>query len=644
MKYNSSNLPLQCMMTQSTCYRGTRKMTVLGVLWHSTGANNPTLKRYVQPDDNAKNRDELIKKIGKNVYGNDWNHIEHQAGLNCWIGKLADGSVTTVQTMPWDYRPWGCGSGSKGSCNNGWIQFEICEDGLSDKDYFNKVYKEACEITAYLCKMFNIDPNGTVTLNGVKVPTILCHADSHSLGLGSNHGDVNHWFPKFGKSMKTAREDVAKLIATSQPSVNVKSYKVVTSINRYSSAADAKSQKNSPGKYDPGTYYIYSKYPDGIDGMLNISKDSSGNSAGSWINPSENKKAEPVKKLYRVRISWEDAKSQIGAYSILSNAKATADANASQGYKVFDSSGKVVYIPEVKQPEKPSEQPEKPVETKPAKPTDPTPAEPIFSTSTDIIGYSDDGSCNKNRVKAIKKITSIYSEFDNKIADAFFEISPIYKIDPMMAISQSILETGWFRFNGSSVKPDQHNYCGLGATGGGVAGAAFDNIEDGVHAQCQHLYAYGCKDELPEGVTLVDPRFKYVTRGKSLTWEGLAGKWAVPGYDTTYSSMQEAIDAGATYGQKILKIRNQLLEQEVTDEEVEEYYNPTVEEPPVVETPEEPKEELPVPDDSQNTENPQEEPTEPNNNDKETQLNTIQSLLIKCIEAIISFIKSIFKK
>lgn len=33
-------------MTQSTCYKGTSKMTVKGVLWHSTGANNPTLKRY----------------------------------------------------------------------------------------------------------------------------------------------------------------------------------------------------------------------------------------------------------------------------------------------------------------------------------------------------------------------------------------------------------------------------------------------------------------------------------------------------------------------------------------------------------------------------------------------------------------------
>ena len=217
MKYNANNKPLVCMQTNSTCYKGTRTMTVLGVLWHSTGANNPNLKRYVQPSDTKPSADNYSKEkwleiLGKNSYGNDWNHTSVQAGLNCWIGKLADGTVTTVQTMPWNYRPWGCGSGSKGSCNNGWIQFEICEDGLTDKNYFEKVYKEACEITAYLCNMYNLDPNGTQTLNGVKVPVILCHADSCDLGLGSNHGDVLHWFKKYGKTMNDVRKDVAALM------------------------------------------------------------------------------------------------------------------------------------------------------------------------------------------------------------------------------------------------------------------------------------------------------------------------------------------------------------------------------------------------------------------------------------------------
>lgn len=215
MKYSDKNKPMVCMMTQSTCYRQTKKIQIKGVLWHSTGANNPTLKRYVQPDDNAADREAMLALLGTNAYKNDWNHKDVQAGLNAWIGKLADGSVAAVQTMPWEYRPWGCGSGSKGSCNNGWIQFEICEDGLNDADYFAKVYKEACELTAYLCRIYGIDPKGSVDLNGVKVPTILCHADSHKLGLGSNHGDVLHWFPKFGKSMESVREDVAALMSAS---------------------------------------------------------------------------------------------------------------------------------------------------------------------------------------------------------------------------------------------------------------------------------------------------------------------------------------------------------------------------------------------------------------------------------------------
>lgn len=213
MKYNENNRPLVCMQTNSTCYKETKTMNIKGVLWHSTGSNNPNLKRYVQPSENDPNYSQLLQLIGKNSNGNDWNHIERQAGLNCWIGKLANGEVTTVQTMPWNYMPMGCGSGKKGSCNNGWIQFEICEDSLADPIYFNKIYQEACEITAYLCKTFNINPLGTVNYNGVVVPTILCHQDSYKLGLGSGHSDVLHWFPKFGKNMDSVRNDVAMILA-----------------------------------------------------------------------------------------------------------------------------------------------------------------------------------------------------------------------------------------------------------------------------------------------------------------------------------------------------------------------------------------------------------------------------------------------
>ncbi len=51
--------------------------------------------------------------------------------------------------------------------------------------------------------------------------------------------------------------------------------------------------------------------------------------------------AEQTAVWYRVRKTWADAKSQKGAFHVLSNAKACADENP--GYSVFDESGKVIY-------------------------------------------------------------------------------------------------------------------------------------------------------------------------------------------------------------------------------------------------------------------------------------------------------------
>ena len=54
--------------------------------------------------------------------------------------------------------------------------------------------------------------------------------------------------------------------------------------------------------------------------------------------------ASDVVKYYRVRKSWEDATSQLGAYTIFANAKAMADKHP--GYEVYDWNGKQVY-PEI---------------------------------------------------------------------------------------------------------------------------------------------------------------------------------------------------------------------------------------------------------------------------------------------------------
>ena len=217
---------IKCYQTHSTWYKGARAGSKpVGVLWHDTDAGNPSLKRYVQPYETDTNYNEMIELLGKNKYNNDWNHIEHEAGLNAWIGLLADGSMATVQAGEWDKHPWGCDGGNKGSCNGyikkdgkttwvdqHWVQFEICDNGYNDEEYFKRAYKEACEFTAYICELYGIDPLGTVMFNGVEVPTILCHADSYKLGLGGNHGDIYSWFKKFGYDMTNVRNDVAALM------------------------------------------------------------------------------------------------------------------------------------------------------------------------------------------------------------------------------------------------------------------------------------------------------------------------------------------------------------------------------------------------------------------------------------------------
>lgn len=55
----------------------------------------------------------------------------------------------------------------------------------------------------------------------------------------------------------------------------------------------------------------------------------------------EDPKVETDKEIYRVRKSWDDAKSQLGAFKSLARAKTLADKNP--GYEVYDASGNAVY-------------------------------------------------------------------------------------------------------------------------------------------------------------------------------------------------------------------------------------------------------------------------------------------------------------
>ncbi len=192
-------------LTSNACYKAGKTIIPKGIMVHSTGANNTYLKRYVGPDDGL---------LGKNQYNNHWNQDQpdgRQVCVHGFIGKLADGSIATYQTLPWNHRGWHAG----GAANDTHIGFEICEDGLTDASYFNAVYKEAVELCVYLCMQY-----------GLTEKDIICHSEGHKLGVASNHGDVMHWFPKHGKSMDTFRADVRSGLAPVEPTAPKKYYRV----------------------------------------------------------------------------------------------------------------------------------------------------------------------------------------------------------------------------------------------------------------------------------------------------------------------------------------------------------------------------------------------------------------------------------
>ena len=411
-------------LTENACYKAGKKITVKGIMVHSTGANNPNLKRYVGPDDGL---------LGKNQYGNHWNTY-HPGGrevcVHAFIGKLADGTIATYQTLPWNHRGWHAG----GSANNTHIGFEICEDGLTDYAYFKKVYREAVELCAYLCKEY-----------GLTEQNIICHSEGYKQGVASNHGDVMHWFPKHGKSMDTFRAEVKALLAadtkedttatTSDEETiwnflygkignaygtaglmgnlyaesslkptnlqNTYEKKLGFSDAEYTAAVDngnydnfvkdsagyglaqwtywsrkqallefAKASGKSIGDLSMQLDFIWKELSESYKALLSTLKSATSVTAAStavltkYEKPADQGESVQTKRAsygqtyfdkyaveeypekltsgyYRVRKTWKDSKSQVGAYRILSNAKAAADKNP--GTFVFANDGTVIY-------------------------------------------------------------------------------------------------------------------------------------------------------------------------------------------------------------------------------------------------------------------------------------------------------------
>ena len=162
--------------------------------------------------------------------------------------------------------------------------------------------------------------------------------------------------------------------------------------------------------------------------------------------------SDPNSQLYRVRKTWEDAKSQLGAYKEIENAKK----NCPSGYTVFDWNGKSVYTG------------------------------PISSTTPEV---------NVEEVKPVAPDTEDISPLKGLDHEAFIEyVGTLAKADmkktgilASITIAQSILESAWGQ---SELSLKANNLFGMKAS---LSGNSWGSEWDG------KIYAKYSPEEMKDG-------------------------------------------------------------------------------------------------------------------------------------------------
>lgn len=332
--------------TQNPCYKAGRTITPKGGMLHSVGCPQP---------------DPL-------VFVRNWALSSAEVCVHAVVGK----DKVVYQILPWNRRAWHCGSGSKGSGNNTLISIEMTEpasikytgganwietgNGANTKAHVLATYANAVEFFAFICDKYGFNSEDSNVL--------MSHHEGNAKGIASNHGDVEHIWNKFGLSMNQFRKDVKKAMSGES----------VTTVP--STPVDNSSDDTSKQAIKPLSGFVTVIY-DGADKLnvrtapsimaeidcvvgkgevftvVGISADEKWYKLKSGLFIStipdyvsfkateEQKESTAGTGYYRVRESWSDAKSQIGAFKNKDNAIELCKQNS--GYKVFDNDGNEIY-------------------------------------------------------------------------------------------------------------------------------------------------------------------------------------------------------------------------------------------------------------------------------------------------------------
>lgn len=328
--------------TQNSCYKAGKKINPKGGMLHSIGCAQP---------------DPL-------VFVKNWNKPNLEKCVHAFVGK----DPVVYQILPWNWRGWHAG----GSGNDKLISIEMTEpasikytsgsnwietgNGANTKAHVLATYANAVQFYAFICKMHGFNPEDSNVL--------MSHSEGHKKGLASNHGDVEHIWKYFGLTMDQFRKDVKAAMAGQE----------ITTVP--SDPIDNSSDDTSKQQVNPlaGTVTVIYDEDDGLNirkapsiladvdhivrkgevfTVVGISADEKWYKLDSGLfvttipeyvsfkATAEQKASTAGTGYYRVRVSWGDTSSQIGAFKSKDNAIELCKQNS--GYKVFDNSGNEVY-------------------------------------------------------------------------------------------------------------------------------------------------------------------------------------------------------------------------------------------------------------------------------------------------------------
>lgn len=276
--YVESHLEV-CYATNNRAYICGRTINPNGDVNHSFGCAQPNIKAAF----NAMNRNSA-----------GW-------AVNAILGDFHLGEGRILLCMPYKARPWGVGSGKKGSWNNYRIQWEVLEpsghtyaggtmigyDVAKNQGYFERMWKMLVAWNVYVADKFGFGPD-----------TINDHAESYRAGMGGNHADMGQWLPKHGKSMDALRAEVAAILYAPVETVQV-NYQGKTT------AKEGLFCRTAPGKQNTAVRLI----PYGT--VLTISAESGrwGYTGEGWVSLAYIKKiTKPVKEEPEMTMQEVDAR------------------------------------------------------------------------------------------------------------------------------------------------------------------------------------------------------------------------------------------------------------------------------------------------------------------------------------------------